>query len=112
MRSERRRSLGNRSWQRIASDACAAYRNGDGGLDLSRTVYEAVAKRTGIPVFRGNIADLPIGKIFDVIVMNPVLEHVCSSKKLLEDIRARLRKGGLLHLAAPNILCWGSSFPG
>ena len=82
------------------------------GCDLSRTVCEAVTKRTGIPVFHGDIAQAPKRKTFDVVVMNHVLEHVCSPSKFLEDVRPRLRRGGLLHVAVPNILCWEASLPG
>jgi len=43
------------------------------GCDLSRTVCESVTKRTGIPVFHGDIAQAPKRKTFDVVVINHVL---------------------------------------
>lgn len=57
-------------------------------------------------------ASLPKDTRYDVVVMNHVLEHVAAPSRLLEDVRARMAKEGLLHLAVPNVGCWGAKLPG
>lgn len=80
------------------------------GCDLSRTVCRTMKQRTGIPVFHGHLADLPKKKSFDAVVMNHVLEHVCSPVKFIRDVRARLKENGILHIAVPNVACWEAHF--
>jgi 2-polyprenyl-3-methyl-5-hydroxy-6-metoxy-1,4-benzoquinol methylase len=63
-------------------------------------------------VFHGPVSALPAGKVFDSIVMNHVLEHVCSPVQFLQDVRVRLKSDGILHIAVPNIDCWEAAFPG
>ena len=81
------------------------------GCDLSKGVCDAVTERTGVQVFHGPVSALPVGKVFDRIVMNHVLEHVCSPLQFLRDVRIRLKSDGILHIAVPNVDCWEAAFP-
>jgi 2-polyprenyl-3-methyl-5-hydroxy-6-metoxy-1,4-benzoquinol methylase len=80
------------------------------GCDLSRSVCQSVCERTGIRVFYGPVSALPAGKAFDAVIMNHVLEHVCSPVEFLRDVRIRLRSNGILHIAVPNVDSWEAAF--
>lgn len=82
------------------------------GCDLSPAVCSAVERRTGVDVHCGPLASLADDRLFDVIIMNHVLEHVAEPLVLLEAARKRLRPGGLLHLAVPNIDAWEAALAG
>lgn len=82
------------------------------GCDLSEGVCSRVERRTGIVMHCGSIDSLPADQLFDVVVMNHVLEHVSEPVALLEAARRHLRPGGLLHLAVPNVGSWDAHLPG
>lgn len=81
------------------------------GCELSASLAQRVEDATGVPVHCGDLADLP-GQAFDVVCMHHVLEHVGDPIKLLRAARNRLRRGGVLHLAVPNVACWEARFGG
>ncbi|HYE53182.1 MAG TPA: class I SAM-dependent methyltransferase [Chitinophagaceae bacterium] len=45
---------------------------------------------------------------YDVVILSHVLEHICYPQKLLKDIKTRLRPGGILIVALPNIMHFNS----
>lgn len=81
------------------------------GCDLSESLARRVAAKTGIPVHCADLASLPAGA-FDVVCMHHVLEHVSDPVGFLRVAAQRLRPGGVLHLALPNIAAWEAKLPG
>jgi len=82
------------------------------GCDLSAAICRKVERNHGLKMHRGPLESLPNHQQFDVIVMNHVLEHVSDPLALLRTIRVRLKRGGLLHLAVPNVAAWEARLPG
>jgi 2-polyprenyl-3-methyl-5-hydroxy-6-metoxy-1,4-benzoquinol methylase len=82
------------------------------GCDLSGSTCELVKKRFNIPMHHGHVWTMPAGQLFDVVVMNHVLEHVADPLRLLREVRQRIKPGGILHVAVPNINSWSAQFPG
>lgn len=81
------------------------------GCELSRSLAQRVAARTGLPVHCGDLASLPT-RGFDVVCMHHVLEHVSDPVGFLRAVRERLAPDGRLHVAVPNIGCWEARLPG
>ncbi len=52
------------------------------------------------------------GSIFDVVVMNHVLEHLENPLRFLEEVRKRMAPRALLHVAVPNIRALSARLPG
>ena len=82
------------------------------GCDISAAACRRIGRTAGISVYCGPVQSLPGDDLFDVIVMNHVLEHVADPVALLNAARRRLRSGGLLHLAVPNVGSWEARYSG
>lgn len=82
------------------------------GCDLSKSICARIECRFGIPMHCGYLAELPLQPLFDVVVMNHVLEHVSDPVSLLRDVRNRLVPGAILHVAVPNVACFEARLPG
>lgn len=82
------------------------------GCDLSPVICSKVERSTGISVHCGSIESFPNGSMFDVVVMNHVLEHVSEPVVLLKAVRKHLRPGGMIHLAVPNVGSWEAQLSG
>jgi 2-polyprenyl-3-methyl-5-hydroxy-6-metoxy-1,4-benzoquinol methylase len=82
------------------------------GVDLSQAVCNAAQARWQVPTHCGVVETLPQTATYDLVVMNHVLEHVQEPIRMLAEVRRRMRPGGLLHLAVPNVGCWEARFSG
>lgn len=82
------------------------------GCDLSAAIGRRVERSTGVTMHCGSLESLSDEQLFDVVVMNHVLEHVSDPVVLLKAVRARLNPSGLLHLAVPNVAAWEARLPG
>ena len=80
------------------------------GCDISAAVCSRIIRTTGISMYCGQLQSFPGNDLFDVIVMNHVLEHVADPVALLNAARRRLKSGGLLHLAVPNVGSWEARY--
>lgn len=100
----------------VGSGSFLAYAQARGfvplGCDLSAAICRRVERSTGIRMHCGPLESLPDQERFDVVVMNHVLEHVSDPRTLLKAARARLKPGGVLHLAVPNVAAWEARLPG
>jgi 2-polyprenyl-3-methyl-5-hydroxy-6-metoxy-1,4-benzoquinol methylase len=100
----------------VGSGSFLKYAKGAGifpvGCDLSAAICHKVERSTGIRVHCGPLESLSDEHVYDVVVMNHVLEHVSDPIALLNAARVRLKPGGVLHLAVPNVACWEAQLPG
>jgi len=100
----------------VGSGSFLAYAKAHGfvptGCDLSLPICRRVEQTTGIKVHCGPLESMPVQPQFDVVVMNHVLEHVSDPQSLLKAAFVRMRPGGVLHLAVPNIAAWEARLPG
>jgi glycosyltransferase involved in cell wall biosynthesis len=55
---------------------------------------------------RRGLPPLPPGRLFDVILLADVLEHMVDPLKLLEEAEARLAEGGTMLVSLPNAVHW------
>ena len=58
------------------------------------------------------VSQIPDSVPYDAVVMNHVLEHVNDPIEFLKDVRRRLRVGGIVHIAVPNIASWEALLSG
>jgi len=100
----------------VGSGSFLAYAQARGfvplGCDLSAAICRKVERNTGIRMHCGPLDSLPDQQRFDVVVMNHVLEHVSDPQALLKAALARLKSGGVLHLAVPNVAAWETQLSG
>lgn len=72
------------------------------GIEADPNVQQVIDK-LGLRIHIGTLDDAPFdGVLFDLIVLNQVLEHIPHPETLLEKLRARLKPGGKLVLSFPN----------
>jgi len=82
------------------------------GCDLSKSVSRRVRDRYGVTMHNCPVSDLPEAAVYDVVVMNHVLEHVNDPVAFLSEVRKRLKEGGVVHIAVPNVASWEARLPG
>lgn len=84
------------------------------GIEASPVVAEHARQRYRVPIFVGSLDeyDKRLGKAFQAVVMNHVLEHFADPKKALLQVKNLLKVGGILHLAVPNFGCWEAKLSG
>jgi SAM-dependent methyltransferase len=76
------------------------------GVDPAPRVV-AAARRRGLNVHEGTLADRPWGSMrFDLIVFSHSLEHIPEPLDVLREAVASLAPNGRLALALPNWRCW------
>ena len=100
----------------VGSGSFLAYAKDDGysvwGCDLSPAIARRVQEDVGVSVHCGTLQAFPHDRFFDVVVMKHVLEHVSDPIALLLGVRQRLKPGGVLYLAVPNLNAWEALLPG
>ena len=82
------------------------------GVDSSATACAAARTRLGADaeIIHGEIADVPLPDDstdgYDVCILADVLDQVRDPRAFLAGVRARLKPGGILFLATPNLDSW------
>jgi SAM-dependent methyltransferase len=71
------------------------------GIDLSAAVERAAGRAHR--VYQGDLDVLPAGERFDCIILVSVIEHVHHPVDYLRSLRERLRPGGKVVVATPNV---------
>lgn len=71
------------------------------GIDLSTAVERATERADR--VYQGDLDTLPTGERFDCIILVSVIEHVHNPVGYLRALRDRLRPGGKVVVATPNV---------
>jgi 2-polyprenyl-3-methyl-5-hydroxy-6-metoxy-1,4-benzoquinol methylase len=82
------------------------------GCDLSKTICKHVQRKYAVPIHCGYVTELDARPQFDIVVMNHVLEHVADPVGFLRDIQRRIKPGGVLHIAVPNVASWSARLSG
>ncbi len=72
------------------------------GMDSSETAREAVRRHTGLEAFTDDEFFKQEMKLFDVITLWHVLEHLHRLESYLNRIKELLKPGGTLFIAVPN----------
>lgn len=70
------------------------------------------ARAGGLDVWNGTLDDHPQGNAYDVVTASHVLEHVHDPRLFLRQVSARLRTGGTIWLATPNVRSLGHRWYG
>jgi len=78
------------------------------GLEPSETMVcqsrKMAARKSNLKIVKGTLDDELIGKHFDLIILDNVLEHISDQRGVLQHIAERLNPGGILFLLVPNKL--------
>lgn len=78
------------------------------GFECYGTEADAVrggaAERKGHVVHRGFLEACPPGRLFDVVVLSHVIEHLRDPLSVLAQVRALLSPGGVLFVETPNFI--------
>ncbi|MDQ6974922.1 MAG: class I SAM-dependent methyltransferase [Mariprofundaceae bacterium] len=83
-------------------DEAKPYFNQRVGTDFSLGAVKK-ASRYANDIFHGGIDEIPEGKIFDCIISVEVIEHIYDPKTFVKDLYHRLKPGGHLILATPDM---------
>jgi len=73
------------------------------GIDISSSLISYLKKTFDYEVYQGDILTTNIGKKFDVVTLNQVIEHFSDPKLLVKRCFNLLKKDGLIYIATPNI---------
>jgi SAM-dependent methyltransferase len=96
---------GNGETTRRLADACAVHRRF--GLDG----YLPAAREAAVNGVAVSIADFEEGlpfasRVFDVVILNNVMEHIRNLDGLVAELARVLKGGGQLLIATPNLASW------
>ena len=77
------------------------------GIEPSAIRAQVARDKFGLKIFNGHIEEFKESKVFDVILMRHLLEHIEHPHKVLTDVKRMLDDDGLLVITIPNINCIG-----
>ena len=83
-------------------DEAAGYFASRTGVDLSPAAVVAAGRRA-TRVYQGDVGSIPVSHTFDCIVLVSVIEHVYRPADFLRQLAARLRPGGKVVIATPDV---------
>ena len=74
------------------------------GVEMSPEEARKAESRTGAQVFVGMVSDAPFApESFDVITCFDVLEHLYEPQRVMANVKAWLKPGGIFYVQVPNI---------
>jgi SAM-dependent methyltransferase len=76
------------------------------GCDFPAVIEAEVANYVSLDLNEARLADRLNGRDFDVVFCGEVIEHLFSPDALLEDVRALVRRDGIVVLSTPNLAYW------
>lgn len=69
-------------------------------LDISLTYLKA-AKEKGMAAVAGKAENMPFKRVFDIVVLSNILEHVPDPESVIEQVEHVLKPEGLLYIVVP-----------
>lgn len=82
------------------------------GVERTEATARQARERFGLEVVAGDVEAVPRHRLFDLVVMFQVLEHMPAPHHVLEACAARLKPGGRLIVAVPNAASWQARVSG
>ena len=74
------------------------------GYDVDCESTQRVSKEMALPIYCGDFSTVQWKKNeYDLVTMHQVLEHLKDPKDMLEQLLSKLKKGGIIFVAVPNI---------
>lgn len=74
------------------------------GYDVDCESTQRVSKEVDIPIYCGDFSTAKWQKQeYDLVTMHQVLEHLKDPRDMLDQLLSRLKKGGVIFIAVPNI---------
>ncbi len=74
------------------------------GYDVDCESTQRVSKEIDLPIYCGDFSAVKWKKTeYDLVTMHQVLEHLKDPKVMLYDLVSKLKKGGVIFVAVPNI---------
>ena len=64
--------------------------------------YVANSRELGAEVIQGDVENLDLGRLFDVVFAGELIEHLSNAGRFLETCEKHLRPGGLILITTPN----------
>ena len=81
------------------------------GVEFKEDIAEQ-GRRAGRNILTGTLQDIPAHELFDIIIMNNLIEHVIDPVAELRSARAHLKSGGYIVLETPNTASWDLALSG
>ncbi|OLE50567.1 MAG: hypothetical protein AUI36_19180 [Cyanobacteria bacterium 13_1_40CM_2_61_4] len=75
------------------------------GIESNRQCAQYAHEKLSVSVL-AELRELAPGMQFDVALLSHVLEHVPEPHQLLQDVRSRLNKNGIVYVKVPNFGSW------
>ena len=73
------------------------------GIEFSKNLALATSSRLGVPIYTDLLNTLPKPKVYDVITMFDVIEHIPDPGETIKIASKYLSKGGILLMYTPNL---------
>lgn len=80
------------------------------GLDPFMEALDLARRRTACPLVRGGLMEMPFGRVFDLVCLLDVLEHLEDDLEALRRLGRVLKPGGWLILTVPAHMSLWSAF--
>lgn len=78
------------------------------GVEMNYRTF-SIAKKNGLNVLNSTIEEANFGeKVFDVIFLGDIIEHVKDPKKFVDSCKRVLKNGGVVIVRTPNLDCFWS----
>lgn len=81
------------------------------GVELNPAAVQ-FARNRGLRVNQKSLEDHNVEYLYDVITLYDVLEHLINPKQIINLVKTKLNKSGLVHIYVPNLNCMSYKLTG